>query len=188
MKRTKSVALLLALFITASASACGQTVAPVTTDAETTTAAPAETEADKINWESSGLPEKDFGGREFTVLTAEVDSTNHTWHMVAPEEQNGETLNDEMYDRNKKIEEIYNITISSVYTASMKNDATNSINAGDDMYSLIFSKIYETYPMAQEGQLYNLYNLDYVNLDADWWDQSMLRDCLKFILFVSLTA
>ena len=176
MKCTKSAVLLLALLVAASTFSCGETAAPVTTDAVTTTAPATETEADKINWESSGLPEKDFGGREFTVLTAEVDSTNYTWHMVAPEEQNGETLNDEMYDRNKKIEEIYNITISSVYTASMKNDATNSINAGDDMYSLIFSKIYETYPMAQEGQLYNLYKLDYVNLDADWWDQSMLRD------------
>lgn len=176
MKHRITPALLTLLLILSTA--CGETPAPNNTDVSTEieTTAPVETEAEKINWESSGLPEKDFGGREFTVLTAEVDSLNHTWHLVAPDEQNGETLNDAMYDRNKKIEEIYNITITSVYTNAMKADATNSINAGDDMYSLIFSKIFETYPMAQEGQLYNFYDLQYVDLDADWWDQSMLRD------------
>ena len=103
MKCTKSAVLLLALLVAASTFSCGETAAPVTTDAVTTAAPATETEADKINWESSGLPEKDFEGKEFTILMTNVDNLAHTWHLIAPEELSGDTLNDAMYDRNKKI-------------------------------------------------------------------------------------
>lgn len=176
MKCTKSAVLLLALLVAASTFSCGETAAPVTTDAVTTTAPATETEADKINWESSGLPEKDFEGKEFTILMTNVDNLAHTWHLIAPEELSGDTLNDAMYDRNKKIEDIYNITITGLMSTSVKNDANNAINAGDNTYDAIFTSIYDTYGMAQEGKFYNFYNLPYTDPTAEWWDQSLIRD------------
>ena len=173
--RIISLSLLSALIL--STFACGeQPTIDAETGGETTTTAPVETTDTKINWESSGLPEKDFGGREFTILTDNVSNLLHSWQLIAPDEQVGEALNDAMYNRNKKIEEIYNVTISSVYTTTLKDDANNSISAGEDVYSALFGRMDYTFTLAQEGKLMNYYDMPHINPDAEWWDETVVRD------------
>ncbi|MCI8388427.1 MAG: extracellular solute-binding protein [Clostridiales bacterium] len=142
----------------------------MTTDEQSVDTTPSVT-----NWESAGLPIKDFDGAEFVILTQKNDNAAQTWRMIAPEEQTGDNLNDAMYNRNKKIEEIYNIKISSYYSSSLKNDASNSINSGDNAYSAILGQISDTYSLAQEGKFYNFYDIDHIDLDAQWWDQSVIE-------------
>lgn len=172
---SQRMALILALILIASATSCGDNFTPVegTTDGETPVeTSPAETTV--FNLESSGIEIKDFGGREFTILTHNVDNHAHTWRMLDPEEINGENLNDAMYNSNKKIEEKYNVEISSFYSSTVSSDISRSINAGDNDYAAAFGYINALYPLAREGKFFNYYDLPDINLDADYWDQSLI--------------
>ena len=177
MNKTNSqrMALILALILIAAATSCGDTpqVSGGTTAEDTVETTQAETTV--FNLESSGIEIKDFGGREFTILTNNVDNHAHTWRMLDPEEINGESLNDAMYNRNKKIEEKYNVEVSSFYSGSVANDISRSINAGDNDYAVAFGSINQMYPLAREGKFMNYHDLSDMNLAADYWDQSLIE-------------
>ena len=171
---SRRTAFALALLILCATS-CGETatISDDTTSNDTTETTQAETTV--FNIESSGIEIKDFGGREFVVLTNSVGNHAHTWRMIDPDEQNGESLNDAMYNRNKKIEELYNVEVSSFYSDSVGSDISRSINAGDNEYAAAFGMINNLYPLAQEGKFLNFYDLPDINLDADYWDQSLIE-------------
>ncbi|MGN1129587.1 MAG: hypothetical protein ACI4T6_11625 [Candidatus Flemingiibacterium sp.] len=179
-KAYRTIALTIALLMLTPAFSCGsQTANGADTvsgnkNTDAVSSAP-EAETKLINLESSGLEIKDFDGKEFTVLTLNVDNYAYTWHMIDPEELNGESLNDSMYNRNKKIEEKYNIDISSVYTSAVHSDISKSVNANDNAYAAAFGQMNLLYPLAQEGNFYNFYDLDYIDLEKSWWDQSMIE-------------
>lgn len=176
----RSASLIAALLIFALTASCGgndlNNPLPNNDVGTTTVTSDEVTTAKVVNWESANLPKKDFNGKEFVILTRNTANLAHTWYLVAPDELTGDSLNDAMFNRNKKIEEIYNITISSYYSSSLKSDANNAINAGDDTYAAVFGSISDIYPLAQEGKLINFYDLDYIDLEAQWWDQSIVRD------------
>lgn len=178
MKAKRAASILILASLLASAASCGQspTGTNVATDNPDDLTTPAETSAQVITLETSGLPIKDFEGREFIAVTNSVSNMAHTWYLLSPDELNGDTLNDAMYNRNKKIEELYNIEISTYYSSTAKNDVSKAVSAGDSTYSAILLSIADTYPMAQEGKFFNFYELDYINIEADWWDQSVVRD------------
>ena len=178
MKAKRAASILILASLLASAASCGQspTGTNVATDNPDDSTTPADTSAQVVTLETSGLPIKDFEGREFIAVTNSVSNMAHTWYLLSPDELNGDTLNDIMYNRNKKIEELYNISISTYYTTSAPSTVSNAVKAGDDTYSAILGKISDTYPQAQDGIYTNFYDIDYINLDGSWWDQSVVRD------------
>jgi hypothetical protein len=192
MKRNHNriVSLIITVLLTTMTFSCANSSnSPTNNTADTSAQLSNEvTTAKTINWESANLPKKDFGGKEFVILTRDTSNKAHTWYLVAPDELNGDTLNDTMYNRNKKIEEIYNISISSYYSSQVKTDASNAINAGDDTYSAVFGAINDTYPLAQEGKFYNFYDNEYINLEAPWWDQTVIRDLTYHDTLYTLTG
>lgn len=63
------------------------------------------------------LEAKDFGGRDFTFASRWVDDPNWTeWKQrdLFAEEANGDVVNDAVYERNRKIEEKYNIAVKEI--------------------------------------------------------------------------
>ncbi len=67
------------------------------------------TELQKRQRISDNLPEKDWGGKEFRIITGEeFDFADELW----VEEQNGDQCNDAVYNRNEKIESRFNVKIS----------------------------------------------------------------------------
>lgn len=178
MKKQKILALLLASLLTASAlTACGETTSDDTTDTtgnadntvENTTTG--ETERSEIE---DGLPSKDFGGRDFHLLTREK-----FYDDFMPEELTGEVLNDALYTRNTKIMEKYNITMS--YTApacewgSSSKDwnqmLETSVMAGDGAYDLVAGYASTLPEIVTKGILLNWHDVPYVNLNQPWWSE-----------------
>ena len=80
---------------------------------ETAVAEPVETEI------QDDLPEKDFGGQEYRVRSVTYDPSSYTT-IFDPAELNGEIVNDALYNRNRSIEERFNL----VFTASEDSYAT----------------------------------------------------------------
>lgn len=126
-----------------------------------------------VNWDSAGLPVEDFEGRNFNILYSGTITAGQTWHFVDVEEITGEILNDAIYQRNGKIEEIYNISIAAVYSGGFQNDLKNSVNAADMAYDTAFGPVNTLISLAQTGHLSNWNTMPYINLEAQWWDKSV---------------
>ncbi|MCQ2432323.1 MAG: extracellular solute-binding protein [Clostridia bacterium] len=180
----KNASLLLLAALAASVMAsCGEAAADPAVDnggndattpvTEAVTQAPA---ADVINWEDANLPVKDYGGKSFTICTQDISTANYAWRKLVVDGLEGEALNDAIFMRNKKIEDIYNIKIESIYSSSVSSDMSKSVKAGDNAYDAGFDNIANLYGRAQAGELMNWYDIPHINLNAQWWDASVVRD------------
>ena len=172
MKRTLSAALaaqtvLLALL----AASCG--------DADTAqTDTPATDPVDTVVTEAvtedilAYLPETDMGGWQFDILGHEDHlSGNYTFHAT---EQNGEIINDEIFERTRRIEERYNM-VYNVYAAgdqwnTVNDTLRNTIAAGEDAFDMV---IFYTYALQSAivtgGYFYNMLEVPHLNFENPWW-------------------
>ncbi len=172
MKRTLSAALaaqtvLLALL----AASCG--------DADTAqTDTPATDPVDTVVTEAvtedilAYLPETDMGGWQFDILGHEDHlSGNHTFHAT---EQTGEIINDEIFERTRRIEERYNM-VYNVYAAgdqwnTVNDTLRNTVAAGEDAFDMV---IFYTYALQSAivtgGYFYNMLEVPHINFENPWW-------------------
>ncbi|MCL1857861.1 MAG: hypothetical protein FWF92_01330 [Oscillospiraceae bacterium] len=137
------------------------------------------TKTDKWAREPINLPETDFGGREFRVITGNVTDENRMYDKFSTEEQSGEPINDALYTRRLHVEEKFNITMITTPSASAPADvAKKSILAGDDSYDLIMDIINNVKNLGSQHLLADLFTVPYIkdDLDKPWWDQAMIRD------------
>jgi len=119
----------------------------------------------------------DYGGYEFKVLVPKAfQGTNSDFAEVYAEEENGDTLNDAIYKRNRIVEDLLNVKITVVVGSEwhgMTNSVKKSVQAGDDDFSAI-DGAYQP-PLAYAGCLENLYNAPNMDLSKAWWDQCMIE-------------
>jgi len=153
------------------AASCGEAAPAVTGD--TTTAAPVETNA----LTGSGLEIKDWGGKTFNVLTSAHENTSFCNFEVIAEEENGEILNDAIYNRNVMLEELLNVEITQTpfeveFTAPYIREA---VMAGDSLYNLAFARSNEVGALALDGMLYDMNLLEYVDTTGEWWDDLIVE-------------
>lgn len=131
---------------------------------------------DLIVGHSDDLSQKDFGGRNFTVVT---NDGYGTYYLVA-EEQTGEGVNDAVYARNLAVEERYNATVAEMLGGSHRECATmvaNTITAGDgDAFDLIQFHVVSNSGNAMKGLYMNWYDVPYVNFEKPWWSDSIIND------------
>ena len=175
MKRTISILLLISML---SAFACGSDSG----DAETTgtTTAVVSDETTTSVEEVVTLPdyELDLGGEDFTILyfdpVKDWGWNSNTPSDVDAEETNGEALNDAVFNRNRKIEEMYNLTIQAVAAeGNIHSQLEKSVlsNSGEYDAALLIQQGMEK-PVA-EGYIVQLDDL--FNFDDPWWDKNSLE-------------
>ena len=157
-----SVSLAAMLFLTS----CGNTA---DTETENTTAGN-DTTPDTTT-EEVFLPERDFDGYEFTFLNG---NTAYTYGSVVAEEQDGETMNDAIYQRNSKVEDRYNIKIKEVLTDDAQKDFTKSVTAGDNSFDIGLLRMEWAFPIVLENGAMNWADIPNLNLDQPWWVQGSL--------------
>ena len=125
---------------------------------------------------SNALPDKDFGGFEFRILTTdEVGSIRWSFEIDA-ESLNGEVMNDAVFERNQAVEERFNAVITQIpyEKDSFKNAFTSSVMAGDDTYDVYVDTVMNVLSL---GYLYGLSveDLTYVDPTKPWWDQTIMQ-------------
>ena len=120
-----------------------------------------------------GLRDKDYGGRKFKVLTYKSDSG---WINYVMQHENGAlVLNNAVAMRNAKVEKLLNVSID-MYTVGINEVVdyvytTSTSNLVD--YDLIYSYATNTFgSLLPNAILYNVKKVDYMNLDAPWYNQS----------------
>ncbi len=169
----KKIALLLALLLLAEALwSCAGT--PETLSDETAPDSPvpaaAETEPEETEL-LAYLPEKDFEGRDYTILLR----TGYEYEFYT-DELTGEIINDAVYERNDTLEGRYNIGIRTVDRATTwgSGDRFNpelnaSIMAGDAEYDIVAGYAAMILGAVQKDLFINWYDVPYIDVSKRWW-------------------
>lgn len=177
MKRSALLLLLSSLLL--SSVSCGgaaEPEQPQKNDAESVQAAqPAETEAPGIP--EPDIPEKDYGGADFTYLIRNGNVASYVERYVFSEGEDGEPINDAIYARNIRVEEKFNIHICALnptwqggWAGELENLARKYILTNDPGIDVLSSMRSTLGTLLREGCLYNLNELKYVDLTSAWWD------------------
>ncbi len=176
MKKRRILSALLAAIMLSALPGCGNT-------AEETTAAPTDTTAaEVVETEETrlkpDLPEKDFGGHEFTMLTKGPNDGHWFSQDAYAEELTGEPINDAVYNRNIAVGERYNFTVAEMFgdTNDPSALAKQAIQAGDDLYDLLLIGGVATGGLATGGLLMDLTQIPHMDLSKPWYDQSANAD------------
>lgn len=138
------------------------TTASVNTETETT-AAP-ETEPPII---SAALPtDKTFDGHTFTIA-ADGDTVLAT---IYAEEENGETINDAVIERNRLVEEQFDVIVLGT---RLPGDLTASINqavaAGDTAWDIVTGHDCTMWSLTMTGNFLNVRETPYMDFAQPWY-------------------
>lgn len=121
---------------------------------------------------------KDFGGYNFKIW-------NNSWcdyEIAAPTDLNGQGINDQVYNRNKQVEKLYNVTITEhgiadATTTESFNFLSNQQSAGSyftDLFSCDAGGLISS--LATNGFFHKLSDLPNLRLDMEWWDDEYIKE------------
>lgn len=148
-----------------------------------------EDNADETNTReiiSDELPERDFGGYEFNILsrTGIAAYCEHIRDLVV-EEEIGDVLYDAVYKRTRSVEERFNVNIK--VTAIDAGDETlpsrtfnKSVLAGENIYDMIIDHQIYFAKITTNGSLYNWYDIPFINLEKPWWVEDATKNLTVF--------
>ena len=127
------LAIVLLAAIIAGCGSEGEDPGATTASAETT----ADTSEETTESDEPDLPEIDLEGKEYQFLVRfGSDCYNDYWIEV--EEMNGEVVNDAVFERNRAVEEKFNIDITALFNTKPDSYATKTVFAGDDSFFAVW--------------------------------------------------
>ena len=173
MKRKILVSLMIlaAMIMTA----CGSTAtSDIETDGASGTTTGVSTEQKDPRDIDDGLPDTDFDGREFRILTYEFLVDDYI-----ADTENGGLINDAVFHRNRAVEERFGMTINTTNggsNAAVKDITRSSILSGDDEYDLVINHMIDTANLAVTGVYSDFNDIKYIDPSKPWWNKSVTEN------------
>ena len=180
MKTKRILSFLISLLLLSSAAACGESQSSPTApsgnaDTAQVTEAPEENETTAAEVRAN-VPDSDFDGFSYVIITKGNEGQNIKYYLNADaESENGDTINDAIYRRNLTVEDRFNVKISQFEPSDVAATLKKSVAAGDDAYQFCIVSYASSYTLATGGYLLNMYDLQYFDTDAAWWDQDLKK-------------
>ena len=172
ISRLLVIAMLAGLFVSCGNGGDGAETQPLTDGdpvAESETV-PETTEMEARQAISDDLPDRDFEGYEYHILSYSPD----TYEV---EELTGDVVEDAKYDRNLKINERFNVTIKAVASPGVEEldvSLKNSVASGDNAYDIAVPHQIKSGPgFIMSHSILPWNDVPYVNADKPWWNQSI---------------
>lgn len=175
MKRRMISILLLASTLLASCGGTGSGTES-TADAPGETSGTTDTETEKL---TSGLEAVDYGGEEVNFLTYKNSDYQNSQMDILAETLNGEHVNDAVYNRNKTLEEKYNVVIKSDGDSSFDALAAavnKLVMAGDDTYDICLLSAVNALKCGFAGSLLPMGEVPHIDLSKPWWNDRIAGD------------
>ena len=171
-KKRTLAAILAALMLAGSLTACANGDTTVDTDEQTGSA---ETETASLI--SDALPEDlYYDDDEVTIISRYKEGWTDC--EIAVEGLKGEPVNDAVFERNKAVEERLGIKINSIEDNTDSHSAVVSkvsiaVKGGNNDYDIMAAPCYTTLPETLTGTFVNLRSDDceYLDLEQPWWTQ-----------------
>ncbi len=173
-KRFTVICLLLAILASGVLAGCGNK-ATAKTESDTDAAVQTETETEtEATWKTT-LPDTDMGGWECKVMTIRNEAYTVTTYFK-PEELTGEIVNDAIYNRDRDIEDKFNMTFAEYSRENYwetTEDLKKYVLAGSDDYQLNMLIQRDAFAVSVDGMLLPVEMLSYVQPDKPWYAQSV---------------
>ena len=166
----KMTALILCAMLAAQMAACGGTDTPSGTNDTTAAAGDDTTAAAEYQYP---YPTTGFGGEEFVILNMEDIYNMHS--VMDREELTGESLDDAIFNRNRLIEQKFDIKLKEELVTetweflAVPAAVRTSVMAGDDTYDVCFVPMAGSSGLITEGCFFELGGIDTLQLSEDWW-------------------
>lgn len=175
MKKAKqliSAFLLISLLAAVSCGGDGEKANDDTTISDDTTTAGQETTV------QDSLPsDLSYGGETFTMLV--------NGSVGAPEffvdEQDGDVVNDTIYDRNARVSERLNVNFKFIEEPGAFNErktfaqrVSQSVLANDSTYDAVAGYSMAIASLAADNMLIDLNSTEYIDLAKPWWSQNLM--------------
>ena len=180
MKSTSRIScILLASLLTAGIlSACGGTDADSqSTDSSAQTMAGTETAAvTEDGTEQDSIPALDFNGAHLRMAGQAYHVTNDMDMWI--EAEVGDIVRDAVYQRNRYIEERFNIVIDKPLMETYENCSTavkNAVRAGDDAYEIVVNQLATSSSDVLNGFFMNLNEVPYLDFTRSWYPASVVE-------------
>lgn len=164
-----SFILAFALLFPSCAENAGKNAADTAQSAADTGETAAETEIDLY----AAITKNDYQGYEFDVLTLSsgINATSRFTDEIYVEAQNGEVINDAVYNRNQVVLDKLNVNIMAISVNDVYSTARSAILANDDAYDLhgMYTKN-NAIILGTEGLLRNWNEIPVIDMEKEWWN------------------
>ncbi len=123
---------------------------------------------------SDDLPEIKFDSTEFRTVVQES-----TTYDIWVEKETGDALNDEIYIRNRTIEERFDVVIIETNALNFSNiipTVRNTVNAEDDVYDLVLGQMEDSGAAVTSGIFMNWYDIPNMNYSKPWYPKSIIEN------------
>ena len=179
MKKTLFAAAAMLVLLTA----CAQNDTAISDPAQTTSAVE-QTEAVTEVVEEVPYPHDavDYGGKTFTILNCEDELWEGTFHVLDYEGETGDTIEDAVYHRARNTEEYFDITLAveKIEFGKLASTLSKVVMSGEALYDAAYIPLSTTpAPLLGKNGL-NLYDIDSLHLEDEWWHQVFVRDATLF--------
>jgi hypothetical protein len=129
------------------------------------------------------LGERDFKGETFVILDA-VHHPSLQINMPDPEGLTGDPINDALYNRDKLIEDKYNINIEYIQRVGQSPGCAaleRSVAAGEHIYDMVVSPVLgnSLASISTRNVLYNMLDAPYLSLQSSWWSK-LIYESMQF--------
>lgn len=174
MKRITAIIIILCIVV--SIAACATENAD---EADTSASNNEVTSAVESTQLQPDIPDVTFDGADFSFLSREVtDTVVRFYSEVSCDEQNGEIMNDTVYDRTVRIEEKYNVNIVDETAKSVSATFRKSYLANEANWNVVIDAFMEALAMVTAGYTADLTSIEYIDLSKPWWDSRVAEDMM----------
>ncbi len=118
------------------------------------------------------LSATDWGGKTFNMLT----HSGFWGEQMDREATSEDPVTTAIYDRNRAIEARYNITINEVRNENANTVISDAFKSGIDDYHCVVMPAHLAGPLSSTGVFYDLAEIENLNLEKHYWDQTAKED------------
>lgn len=125
------------------------------------------------------VPVENFEEAYITILCREDKE-----YEMFTEEDSASLVDQAVYARNERVEELYNVIIETYPVAGSWEEQktftqmlSQSVAVGDDAYQIAATHTAYNAALSLQEQYYDLRSLDSIDLGAAWWSQSFNENC-----------
>ena len=127
------------------------------------------------------LPDTTLGGIELKFAYFDYSDPVKVGCSIDAVEQNGDLINDAMYNRNTMVEERFDVVLSGENfggVPGITSTITPILTAGSSDYDILVGYQYYDIGLAATGLMYNFNNLSnkYIDIENPWWSTDYINN------------
>lgn len=120
----------------------------------------------------------DMNGAELRILNSTPESFNWATTTILVEEADGDILNDALFNRERKVEELYNCAIVEIpeINAEMQTKIPNAVAAGDKYFDTAMLFDASVSSILLKDCLMSWDEIENLDLSNPWWDNAATKE------------